>query len=166
MLNLVDKMLKYNAHHYNDYLNLKISTGLWFCLLYGARHLVFFSLLIVNPDYVFSVDWLNAQSHWLFIIADLPASLVLLATGHRLPEAKPFMRWIWNHGKHMLVSSYVLGICVFLYLNLEIIQQQDTNSIILSTSVLIADILIIATIIKSELMQDIFSEFPSAPVRM
>ena len=153
-------MLKYDAHHYDDYLKLKISNFLWFCLLYGVRHLVFFCLLISIPDYVTSVDWLNAQSNWFFIISDTPAALVLLAVGHRLPEAHPVMRWIWLHGKHLLISSYILGICVFLCLNYTIIQSQDTNNIFLALTLLVTDILIIAMIFKSELIKDIFSEFP------
>lgn len=154
-------MIKYAAHRYDDYLNLKISRSLWFYLLYGVRHLVFFCLLKLNPDYVASFDWLNAQSNWFFIITDFPAAMVFLVTGHRLPEAKKVMRWIWNHGKYLLVTSYALGIYVFLYLNHAHIQYEDSNSIILASTVLGPDILIIFVIIKSELIKDIFSEFPN-----
>jgi len=158
-------MIKYAAHRYDDYLNLKISSSLWFYLLYGVRHLVFFSLMKLNPDYVAFVDLLNAQSNWLFIITDFPAALVLLATGHRLPEALGVMRWIWNHGKYMLVTSYVTGIFVFLYLNQSLIKNPFTDNNILLTTILCLDILIIIFIIKSELIKDIFNEFPPKPIK-
>jgi len=94
-------------------------------------------------------------------LADIPAALVFLCTGHRLPEALPVMRWIWTHGKFLLITSYILGIIIFLYLNNDLIQYENLNKLILALSVLMPDILIISFILKSELIKDIFNEFPS-----
>jgi hypothetical protein len=121
--------------------------------------------MMLTPDYLGYPDWLNSQSNWFFVIADIPAVFVLLATGSRIPKAHPFMRWTWLHGKHLLISSYVLGIFVFFNINHEVIQQQDIDSITLTLSVIVPDILIIFLIYKSELMKDIFNEFPPKPLR-
>jgi len=71
------------------------------------------------------------------------------------------MRWIWTHGKFLLITSYILGIIIFLYLNNDLIQYENLNKLILALSVLMPDILIISFILKSELIKDIFNEFPS-----
>ena len=153
-------MLKYLAHHYDDFLKLKISNSLWFCILYGIRHTVFWGAMRLKPDDLGSLDWLNTQVNSLFILADIPASIVLLSIGHRIPEAFSSMRWIWAHGKFILICSYVLSISLFLYVNNSLIQYSDINKLALLTSVLTPDILIIGFIYKSELIKDIFSEFP------
>ena len=155
-------MLKYDAHHYDDFLNLKISNSLWFSILYGVRHLFFVAVLKLIPDDVASMDWINIQANSFYVVTDVPAALVLLATGHRIPEALAIMRWIWANGKFILISSYISGICLFLYLNSSIIQGGDVNKFILAVCILVTDVIIMSFIFRSELIKDIFSEFPPA----
>ena len=95
-----------------------------------------------------------------FTITDMLVALVLLATGHRLPNALPVMRWIWSHGKHLLISSYILGVCIFLYLNYTLIQNHDSNNIIIAATAIIPNIIIATVIFRSKLMKDIFNDFP------
>ena len=154
-------MLKYDAHHYDDFLKLKISASLWFFLLYGVRHFFFVAALKLMPNDVGSIDWLNAQANSLFMLTDIPAAIALLATGHRVPDAFPIMRWVWAHGKLIIISSYIFGIALFIHLNGALIQGGDIEKLILAASVLIPDVLIIGSIFKSELIKDIFSEFPA-----
>jgi len=153
-------MLKYDAHHYDDFLNLKISNSLWFCILYGVRHFFFVAALKLMPDDVASMDWINIQASSFYMVTDLPAALVLLATGHRIPEAISIMRLIWAHGKFILISSYILFITSFFYLNSSLIQIDDFNKIIFAATVLIPDILIVLFVLKSGLIKDIFNQFP------
>lgn len=154
-------MLKYSANHYDDFLRLRISASLWLVILYGIRHLFFVGAMQFMPFEVASVDWLNIQTNLLFMLTDIPAAAVLLATGHRLPEASFVMRWIWSKGKFILTSSYILCLCVFIYLNKSLFQLSDLNDLILAASVVIPDVLIISFILKSALINDIFSDFPS-----
>jgi len=154
-------MLKYDAHHYDDFLKLKISASLWFFLLYGVRHFFFVAALKLMPNDVGSIDWINAQANLLFMITDIPAAIVLLAIGHRLPDAFAIIRWVWAHGKIVLISSYLFSIALFIYLNQALIQGGDIDKLFLAAAVLIPDVLIIGLIIKSELIKDIFSEFPA-----
>ena len=156
-------MLKYGAHHYDDFLRLKVSTSLWFIILYGVRHLFFMGAMQLMPSEVASIGWLNIQTNLVFMLTDIPAAAVLLATGHRLPEASFIMRWIWAKGKFILTSSYILGVCVFVYLNKSLFQVSDLNNLILAASVAIPDALIISFILKSELINAIFSDFPLPP---
>jgi hypothetical protein len=159
-------MLKYEVHHYDDLLNLKISPFLWFIILYGVRHIFFSAAAILMPDDISASSWLSAQANSMFMLTDIPAALVLLATGHRIPEASLIMRIIWARGRALLVASYVLSICLFIYLSKlkGVMQMHDENNLIFFASVILPDILAIYFTLKSELIKDIFSEFP-APIK-
>ncbi len=153
-------MLKHGAHHYDDFLRLKVSTSLWLIILYGIRHLFFMGAMQLMPSEVASVGWLQIQTNLVFMLTDIPAAAVLLTIGHRLPQSSFIMRWMWAKGKFILTSSYILSVCVFVYLNKSLFQVSDLNNLILAASVVIPDALIILFILKSELINDIFSDFP------
>lgn len=53
---------------------------------------------------VSSVDRLNIQANLLSILTDTSVAVVLLAKGHRFPEASFVMRWILAKGKFKLTS--------------------------------------------------------------
>ena len=95
----------------------------------------------------------------------MPVVFVLLATGYRLPETTSFMRWIWASGKSLLITSYILGVCIFLLLNYPAIYNDYANSLSLAATIFVPDIVFVMMIIKSELMKDVFSEFPPSPIK-
>ena len=154
-------MLKYSAHHYDDFLRLKIAPELWFVLLFGVRHVVFYSFAILMPLEVSETPWVDLQSSPYLILADLPIALVLLATGHRIPDAHKIMRWIWHHGLALLLAGYLIGIVIFLVLNLAVIIDPSKNGFPPAVSVVLVDIGIMIYLIRSELIRDIFREFPA-----
>lgn len=155
-------MLKYSANHYDEFLRLKISSNLWFFILYGTRHVVFYSAAMLLPLEVSETAWVDLQSSMYLIFADLPISLVLLATGHRIPDAHKIMRWIWQHGLSFLLTGYLLGILIFSALNLAVIIDPSKNGFIPAVSVLLIDVGIMIYLFRSELIRDIFREFPKA----
>lgn len=152
-------MLKHQAHHYDDFLRLKVSFSLWIAILYGARHFLFLGFAKLMPDDVASLPWLYAQVNQYFMLADLPAALVLLAIGHRVPDALKVMRWIWLNGKWILLSSYVIGLGLFSFLNKNLLFS-GTENFVLFFSVIIPDVIFATYLFKSELISDIFKEFP------
>ena len=153
------KILKYDAHHYNDFLRLKVSFTLWFAILYGVRHFIFMGFSKLMPDAAASFTWIDVQVNQYLMLADLPAALVLLAVGHRVPDAFDLMRWIWLHGKWILLFSYI----VFVIFNLKL-YITGVASLDLISFVIIPDILLMIYLFRSELISDIFKEFPSKPL--
>lgn len=153
-------MLKHDARHYDDYLRLKISPLLWFILIYGIRHFFFLAAAKLMPLEVGATPWIDLQVHIHLILSDLPALLVLIATGHRIPDAVHLMRLIWRHGHLVLVCSYLLGIAFFINLHMDTIGNYNSSNFIAALFVLLPDVAIIGYLLRSELVRDIFSEFP------
>ena len=111
------------------------------------------------PDAAASFTWIDVQVNQYLMLADLPAALVLLALGHRVPDAFDLMRWIWLHGKWILLFSYI----VFVIFNL-MLYITGVASLDLISFVIIPDILLMIYLFRSELILDIFKEFPSKPL--
>ena len=150
----------YDAHHYDEYLRLKISPLLWFILIYGVRHFFIIAAAKLMPVDVGAMAWLDLQAHTLLIWGDLPALAVLIATGNRIPEALRAMRWIWLHGRWILACSYLVGVAVFLGLHLDVIRNPDSFNFLSAVSVVLPDVAIIGYLLRSELVRDVFNEFP------
>ncbi|BCM25196.1 DUF2919 family protein [Methyloradius palustris] len=153
-------LLKYDARFYDDYLNLKIPGVLWLSMIYGLRHIIFLAAYKLMPAEVLSTDWLAVQLSPALIFLDIPALMVLLSTGHRLPEAHKIMRLVWLNGRKLLLCSYLGSILLFTYLNFDLIQKFTFENLSLIFSVLIFDIVISLYLYKSNLTKDIFNEFP------
>lgn len=153
-------MLKYNAHRYDDFLHLKISPLLWFAILYGVRHFFFVAAAKLMPSDVGSTPWMGMQAHIFLMMSDLPALLILVTTGHRIPGATKVMRRVWLNGRWILACSYLLGLSVFLYLQWDVIGNPGDTDFISALFVILPDIAIMGFLLRSELIQDIFKEFP------
>lgn len=156
-------MLKYDAHHYDDHLKLKISLLLWLVLIYGIRHFFFLAAAKLMPLDIGAAPWIGLQAHVYLMWSDLPALLVLFATGHRIPTALRIMRWIWLHGLWILAGGYLLELGVFLYLHLDVVSNTSSRDFIAALCVILPDMVIIGYLLRSELIRDIFSEFPETP---
>ena len=157
-------MLKHDARHYDDYLRLRVSPLLWFVLIYGIRHFFFLAAAKLMPLEVEATPWIALQVHINLMLSDLPALLVLVATGYRIPEAVRLMRWIWLHGCWILAFSYLLGLAVFINQHIDIISNFNGRNFIAALFVVLPDIAIIGYLLRSKLVRDIFSEFPEAVV--
>lgn len=159
-------MLKYDARHYDDHLRLKVSLLLWLALIYGVRHFLFLAAARLMPLDIGAAPWVSLQANVYLMWSDLPALMVLLATGHRIPTALQIMRWIWTHGRWILVCSYLLGMSIFLYLHLDVISNINSRDFIAAVCVVLPDIAFMGYLLRSELVGDIFREFPEKPEQM
>ncbi|MBU0592645.1 MAG: DUF2919 family protein [Gammaproteobacteria bacterium] len=155
-------MLKYNAHNYDEFLQLKIPFLLWCAILYGVRHFFFIAASKLMPHDVATTPWMELQAHVNLIWSDLPSLLVLIATGHRVPEASRIMRWVWLHGRGILIGSYLLGFVIFFYLHLNVINDFGSSDFMSVLVALLTDIVIAAYVLRSELVKDVFRDFPEA----
>ena len=153
-------MLKYPARHYDESLKLKVSPLLWLSLLYAIRHFFIYKVASLMPFEITTIAWLNLQSRAIFIYCDLPALLVLIATGHRLPNAIRVMRWIWLHGKSILATSYLLSLGSFIYFNGHILSAPNTDEFLFAVVIMMTDMAVLVWLANSSLVSDIFAEFP------
>ena len=103
--------------------------------------------------------WIALQTNPALLLSDLPVLLVLLSSGHRIPDAWGVMRWCWLHGRLLLISSSLIGIALFLYVNLDAISNYNHRDFISAIFVIIFEIAIVFYLIRSERVKDVFSEF-------
>ena len=155
-------MLKYSALHYDENLLLKVSPLLWLCILYGIRHFFIVGAAALMPMDIVTIPWINFQTSPYFMLTDLPAVFVLLAIGHRVPDGLSLMRRIWMHGRWLLISSYMAGIAVFTYVNREVMTDPDSWDFLDGLFVVIIDFAFVGYLLLSELIRDVYKDFPSS----
>jgi hypothetical protein len=155
-------MLKYSALHYDENLVLKVPALLWIAILYGIRHFFFVGFAKLMPMDIVTIPWINFQTSPYFILTDLPAALVLFAIGHRVPNAQNFMRRVWKSGRWLLLASYVSGITLFSYLNKDVMTDPSSWDFPDAMLVAMMDIVIVACLLRSEHVSDVFRDFPGS----
>ena len=155
-------MLKYSELHYDENLLLKVPPLLWLSILYGIRHFFIVGAAVLMPMDVVTIPWINFQTSPYFMLTDLPAVLVLLAIGHRIPNAMSFMRWVWMHGRWLLISSYLAGIALFIYMNREVMSDPNSWDFPDGMLVVMIDFAFVGYLLSSGLVRDVFNDFPSS----
>lgn len=148
-------MLKYDANFYDENLNLKVTPLLWFSILYGIRHFFFVAAAKLMPMDVVTVPWLNLQASEYFLLADVPALLVLIAIGHRTPDGLKPMQWVWRNGRILLVASYASSLAAFIFIN-NIAAEFVYWDVAYLAPIVLIDVFFIAYLLRSELVRDIF----------
>jgi len=133
---------------------------LWLVILYGIRHFLFVGFAKLMPMDIVTIPWINFQTSPYFMLTDLPAALVLFAIGHRVPNGQNFMRRVWKSGRWLLLASYVASITLFSCLNKDVLT--DPSSWDFPDAILVAmmDIVIVAYLMLSERVRDVFRDFP------
>jgi len=154
-------MLKHDARCYDDDMRLKIPFLLWLVTIYGIRHGPFIAMTAnVISLGLTPYSWLELQTNYYLIACDVPALLVLIAIIYRAPESWKLVRWIWLHGRSLLVCAFVLGMTGFIYLHLNTIANPANPDFIAALGGLLPDIFVIVYLLSSRLVKDIFCEFP------
>jgi hypothetical protein len=156
-------MLKYPAHHYDENLVLKVPAMLWLVILYGIRHFLFVGFAKLMPMDIVTIPWINFQTSPFFMLADLPAALVLFAIGHRVPNGQNFMRRVWKSGRWLLLASYVASITLFSCLNKDVLADPSSWDFPDAMLVAMMDVVIVAYLLRSERVRDVFRDFPDPP---
>ena len=151
-------MLKYPARHYDEQLRLRVSPLLWVALIYGVRHFFLLAASKLMPLESAETPWIALQAHSGLLWADLLALGVLIATGHRIPDALRVMRWLWCNGRGVLVAAYLMSITGYIGLNHDVMFAPE--NIAASVVVLFTDIAFVVFLARSQLVKDIFAEFP------
>jgi Protein of unknown function (DUF2919) len=154
-------MLKYSAHHYDERLLLKIPALLWLAILYAIRHFFFVGAARLMPMDIVTIPWINFQTSAYFMLTDVPAALVLLAIGHRVPNGLSIMRRVWKYGRWLLIVSYIAGIALFSYLNEEVMTDPSSWDFPDGMLVVMIDFVIVVYLMRSELVRDVFNDFPA-----
>lgn len=152
--------LKYASYRYDDNLVLKVPAMLWLTLLYGIRHVFVIGAAMMMPLDVIATPWIHMQASPLFLLTDAVSALLLFASGHRVPSGSNFMRQLWKQGRWLLIASFGAAIVLFVFQNEETITDPDDWHFLDAILVVSIDLVFIAYLLGSELVRDVFRDFP------
>jgi hypothetical protein len=154
------KVRPYAFSAYDKYLCLKMSIPMWLTVLFLARPFAIMLMSIVNRrDRMGLVEMFYGDPVAMAIdsFAALPALLVLFALARRQPGASETVRWIWTHGRILLILATALNIfSVFIPFLWESATRMHTPELVK----LAASILILVFLFRSPRVRDTFSDFP------
>lgn len=153
---------KYHFLSYNQYGVLRPNWPLKLILAFLCRHVV---LLVAFGSMAFKgrmgsdLQYLLPLLDKAFVIADLPALLVLYAMGSRRPDAGAFCRWVWRNGQIWVFGS------VGLFLVITVIRHgvAGTPLSAIEWAMVAANIAVVFYVGRSDYIRDLFDQFPPAP---
>ena len=108
-----DRRPRYSSHRYDDDLLLKAPIPLWLALVFLVRHLLLLGITFL-PTTGEEIEVLRNLVRPEFILADLPAALVMAAGFRRRRPCPDWVRRIWRRAREILTLSILvyLGLLV------------------------------------------------------
>jgi glucan phosphoethanolaminetransferase (alkaline phosphatase superfamily) len=160
--------LDYPPDAYDRHLALKPSLLLILVMFYSARHLLLV-LLAYNPSPKMAAAFAVLQpfASPYFVLADIPALLVLLAWAKRVPESKALWRALWRSGRILLSLGVMMHFALLFALEGRGIWgayflSQHERLVLVNLGF---DLLVVYYLWRSARVADVFADFPSAPAK-
>jgi tetratricopeptide (TPR) repeat protein len=150
------------AFRYNDAFQLKVSPMLWLAMFFGLRHVAIFLLISLRPNVPVFDFWYELQNDNILKISDLLVALVVVAANHRLPTSQAFWRKLWHQGRNVLLFAFCLDLVLFLVLHGTVLLEPDVYRFPPAVAVVLLDFSILAFLLRSTLVREIFADFPQS----
>lgn len=149
MANLLTRFDQYGA--------VRITKPLLLIMAYGLRHL---ALILFPPTRVVFESFTDLFVGKPFLISDGIVLFIILLYTQRAPEASNFTRWVWRHGLWFLTGAYTLDIALTLLFHTKPLLDPDSLQFGLVAGTLLIDAGIIAFLLTSSPVRDVFKSFP------
>jgi hypothetical protein len=152
---------KYGLHNYDDFLCLRPSRALIASLVFLCRGLIAYALVGIAKGAPAGLnDVLGTDTLRSGCLAAAPAVLVLYALGARVPTAPAFVRWIWRHGRALMLLSALA------YVALAVAQlgndpRRWVGGPLAGKALIVAELAVIAYVSLSSRVRQAFLDFPS-----
>ena len=159
--------LPYDFIRYNRYGVLRPSPGLWLSLVFLCRHVITILLVAFAAGRGMrggggDMD-LSDFGHLvrpIFMLADLPALMLLLALASRMPTAGSVPRLLWRAGRLLLLASAAVYIVLFAWY----LPPAGIENLAIADWLSIAGTVAVAVYAAiSPYLGDLFREFPERP---
>ena len=161
--------MTYHYRRYNQYDILKPHWGFWLTVLFLSRHVIGFVLVSMSGSGLGgrgggvgkeAIDLSGVMSliEPIYMIADIPALVLLYALGARLPKSGAAVRWMWNSGRWLILASIAIYLTLFALtrgIDVETFGRATWASLALSA-------LIVGYVLGSKYMKKLFGQFPQA----
>jgi|TARA_Y100000310_G_scaffold294267_1_gene324604 hypothetical protein len=161
----MNKTHQYGLTDYADDGTLRISSMLWLVLIYLSRYVVIIALGAVS-SFISSRRGLDLSGLAMlysspdFLLASLPALLIIAANMRRVPRAHKSVRLIWRHGRGLLICSVLLDLCLLFIHRPERLHQVS----LLYVFGALIDLYLLVYLYSANRVRDTFADFPAAPV--
>lgn len=154
-----DQPNKYDYLSYNRYDVLRLNWLYWVIVLFLTRHIVVLMVLGfargksgAGPSNAALASLIDP----LFFVSDVPAIILLMVTGARLPSGKKTTRSLWKNGRYFMSAS------CFLYIALLLWQQgaQILSAHPLTWVLMAVNVGVVVVTWRSRYLKDLFDQFP------
>lgn len=152
----------YSPSSYDDHFCLKPPLLLWLAALYLSRAFVLLlasnlaTLSRVRPETVAMLR--DAVSVWA-LVPSLIAAPVLYALVFRAPSSKKLVRWIWAHGRSILVLAAILD-CITSVAGSGVIGGDVSDLAAAPLLTALFDAYFLVYILVTRRIRDVFTDFP------
>jgi hypothetical protein len=104
-------------------------------------------------------DLVDTDYLWLACSAAIPAAAILYAYFARAPDARPIVRWLWAHGRVLLLSSALAQIAVVAASYWDDAGRLQAGPLA-DKAVVIGELAVIGYVLLSSRVKDVFLDFP------
>lgn len=152
----------YGPSSYDDHFCLKPPLLLWLAALYLSRAFVLLlasdlaTLSRVRPETVAMLH--DAASAW-GLVPSLVAVPVLYALVFRAPSSKKLVRWIWAHGRSILMLAAILD-CIASLVGSGAIGGDISDLAAATLLTALFDAYFLVYILVTRRVRDVFADFP------
>lgn len=146
----------------NRYGVLKVPALLWAILLLQTRHWWMLLFIGASLRHAPQTASLLGNLAWIDLALEAPTLLLLLALAHRVPEAGRLVRGLWQRGREILSVSALLhlGWTAFILTHSPIWSPWPERAMLAAA---LLDVLILMRLWRSDLIRQVFAEFPAPP---
>ncbi len=160
--------MTYDYRRYNKYDQLKPDWRFWLTVVFLSRHVVGFVLVSMSGSGVggrgggvgrdaIDLGGVIALIEPIYMIADIPALVLLYALGARMPKSGAAVRSVWGAGRSLIIASVAIYLALFsLTRGLDVAAYGPATWVTLALSALIA-----AYAVRSGYLKDMFAQFPA-----
>lgn len=149
-----DLISKFNAHG-----ALKIPVSLWLVLGYGLRHIAF---ILFPPTRIAFETYTEVFIGKFFLLPDAIITLIIFINTARLPEASRTIRQLWHWSYWILVGAFVLDTLLTLVTQTKAATNPEHLHFSIVIVTLMIDLGIIAYLLTSKTVKDVFKSFPES----
>jgi Protein of unknown function (DUF2919) len=154
---------RYSFEKYTHKGILRISFWHWIIFIFLSRHVLATVILGAAHGSGKGGGQIIADTHlggliqpW-FLIADIPALLLLIAASNRVEKAGKAVRWVWAKGQFFILASVSI---YFLLFGLLVFTENFRPAFIDFLLVLL-NLFILYYIFKDKYVKDMFADFPN-----
>lgn len=133
---------------------------LWVTLAFGLRHFLFYFASKAPATQFFFGRWGELQSEPVLLLSDFLVVWVVFLAGQRVPEAGPRLRALWYRSRHVLLSAFALDLLLFSGIHALLLLNPDDMDHKPVWITLAATLIALLFIARSQLVRDIFADFP------